>query len=116
MQYKFLKFLKENRETEVNQIFITSHSPNITAAVDLDDIIVVQKVEGKIRNAYPETVFNEMDEEGQKNKEDEKSKNYVKRFIDVTKADLFFAENIILVEGISEQLLIPSSPKEWVLI
>lgn len=111
MQYKFLKFLKENRETEVNQIFITSHSPNITAAVDLDDIIVVQKVEGKIRIAYPGKVFNEKDEEGKKNKEDEKSKNYVKRFIDVTKADLFFAENIILVEGISEQLLIPEFAK-----
>lgn len=101
MQYKFLKFLKENRETDVNQIFITSHSPNITAAVDLDDIIVVQKVDDKVRIAYPGKVFDEEDQE------DVKSKNYVKRFIDVTKADLFFAENIILVEGISEQLIIP---------
>lgn len=101
MQYKFLKFLKENRETDVNQIFITSHSPNITAAVDLDDIIVVQKVDEGVRAAYPGKVFCE------KNKEDMKSKNYVKRFLDVTKADLFFAENIILVEGISEQLVIP---------
>lgn len=101
MQYKFLKFLKENRETDVNQIFITSHSPNITAAVYLDDIIVVQKVEGKVRTAYPGKVFDE------ENQEDVKSKNYVKRFVDVTKADLFFAENLILVEGISEQLIIP---------
>lgn len=105
MQYKFLKFLKENRETDVNQIFITSHSPNITAAVDLDDIIVIQKVDDKVRIAYPGKVFNEED------KEDLKSKNYVKRFIDVTKADLFFAENIILVEGISEQLIIPEFAK-----
>lgn len=105
MQYKFLKFLKENRETEVSQIFITSHSPNITAAVDLDDIIVVQKVNDKVRIAYPGKVFDK------ENKDDVKSKNYVKRFIDVTKADLFFAENIILVEGISEQLIIPEFAK-----
>lgn len=111
MQYKFLKFLKENRETDVNQIFITSHSPNITAAVDLDDIIVIQKVDDKVRLAYPGRVFNIKDEKGKKNEEDERSKNYVKRFIDVTKADLFFAENIILVEGISEQLLIPEFAK-----
>ena len=30
MQYKFLQFLKENKDSNVNQIFITSHSPNIT--------------------------------------------------------------------------------------
>lgn len=30
MQYKFLKFLKQNQEEQVRQIFITSHSPNIT--------------------------------------------------------------------------------------
>lgn len=101
MQYKFLKFLNENKETEVNQIFITSHSPNITAAVDLDDIIILQNTDSDIRIAYPGKVFDKKDEE------DQTSKAYVKRFIDVTKADLFFAENVILVEGIAEQLIIP---------
>lgn len=33
MQYKFLKFLYNNEKNESKQIFITSHSPNITAAV-----------------------------------------------------------------------------------
>lgn len=100
MQYKFLKFLKENQDTEVNQIFITTHSPNITAAVDLEDIIVLQKDEEEIRVAYPGKVFAETEE-------DKKSKNYVKRFIDVTKADIFFSKNLILVEGLAEQLLVP---------
>lgn len=101
MQYKFLQFLKENRDSEVNQIFITSHSPNITAAVDLEDILVIQKVDDEIKIAYPSKVFDDL------NPEDIKSRNYVKRFIDVTKADLFFAQNLILVEGIAEQLVIP---------
>lgn len=101
MQYKFLKFLKQNRESEVRQIFITSHSPNITAAVDLDDIIVLYKDQDEIEVAYPGKVFGE-------NEEDIKSKKYVERFLDVTKADLFFAKNIMLVEGLAEQLLLPS--------
>ncbi|WP_419393424.1 ATP-dependent nuclease [Cytobacillus praedii] len=115
MQYKFLQFLKRNKDSEVKQIFITSHSPNITAAVDLEDIIVLQKLnivteneESKevIRAAYPYKVFET--KEGNANyEEDKKSSDYVKRFLDVTKADLFFARNIILVEGIAEQLVVP---------
>ena len=49
MQYKFLQFLKENKDSNVNQIFITSHSPNITAAVDLEDILVIQKLMKKLK-------------------------------------------------------------------
>ncbi|MBK5503547.1 ATP-dependent endonuclease [Bacillus sp. TH12] len=101
MQYKFLQFLKENKDSDVNQIFITSHSPNITAAVDLEDILVIQKINEEIKIAYPSKVFNDSSEE------DVISRNYVKRFLDVTKADLFFAQNVILVEGIAEQLVIP---------
>ncbi|WP_216827871.1 ATP-dependent nuclease [Alkalihalobacterium elongatum] len=113
MQYKFLQFLKSNKESEVRQIFITSHSPNITAALDLEDIIVLQKLnieteESKdvIKAAYPHRVF-ETKEGNAQYEEDKKSKDYVKRFLDVTKADLFFAKNIILVEGIAEQLVVP---------
>ncbi|MFA1710260.1 ATP-dependent endonuclease [Peribacillus frigoritolerans] len=115
MQYKFLQFLKSNKESEVRQIFITSHSPNITAAVDLEDIIVLQKLnidtetenpKEVVRAAYPYKVF-ENNKNNAQYEEDKKSKDYVKRFLDVTKADLFFAKNIILVEGIAEQLVLP---------
>ncbi|WP_409229261.1 ATP-dependent nuclease [Gudongella sp. SC589] len=100
MQYKFLKFLKKNQENQVRQIFITSHSPNITAAVELDDLIVLCKDKDEINIAYPGKVFTDSEE-------DIISKNYVQRFLDVTKSDMLFAKNIIFVEGISEQLLIP---------
>ncbi len=37
MQYKFLKFLKENKnQRKVRQIFVTTHSTQITSAVSLD--------------------------------------------------------------------------------
>jgi len=99
MQYKFLKFLKQNQENQVRQIFITSHSPNITAAASLDDLIILCKEKDEINISYPGKVFTDC-------KEDIISKNYVQRFLDVTKSDMFFAKNIIFVEGISEQLLI----------
>lgn len=104
MQYKFLKFLNENKESEVRQIFITSHSPNITAAVNLDDIIVLYKENNEVKVAYPGKVFSNTEE-------DRISKNYVQRFIDVTKADMFFAKSLIFVEGMAEQLLIPEFAK-----
>lgn len=97
MQYKFLKFLQENQKDEVNQIFITSHSPNITAAVKLDNLIVLDKNNRDIDVYYPSKAFNG----------DLNLKNYVERFLDVTKSDMFFAKKLIFVEGLAEQLLIP---------
>jgi putative ATP-dependent endonuclease of the OLD family len=118
MQYKFLQFLKKNNQSEVRQVFITTHSPNITAAVDLEDILILQKIisdnaDESIRIAYPSKVFEtvEVSEGSGENLEDKKSSEYVRRFLDVTKADLFFAKKIILVEGIAEQLIIPNFAK-----
>lgn len=40
MQYKFLKFLSENKkEKKVRQISLTTHSTHITSAVSFDEII-----------------------------------------------------------------------------
>lgn len=101
MQYRFLKFLNENMKSNVRQIFISTHSPNITAASKLDNLIVLNKDKEKIEVAYPGRVFN------MKDKKDKASKAYVERYLDVTKSDMLFAKRIILVEGISEQLLFP---------
>lgn len=120
MQYKFLQFLKNNNRSEVRQVFITTHSPNITAAVALEDIVILQKYHQdeaieNIRAAYPSKVFGLDEEKNDSNDDfinDKKSSEYVRRFLDVTKADLFFAKNIILVEGIAEQLVIPEFAKK----
>lgn len=100
MQYKLLKFLNMNNKQEVRQVFITSHSPNITAAVDLSNIIVLEHVEDKIEVSYPGRVFSE-------SQEDKESKLFIERFLDVTRSDMFFAKSLIFVEGLAEQLLIP---------
>lgn len=105
MQDKFIKFLNKNIEQKkVKQVFITTHSTFITAAVQLDDLICLYRDGNKAHIAYPGRTFWEDTEGKQIN---EISKKYVQRFLDATKSNMLFAERIILVEGIAEQLLIP---------
>ncbi|TAE04231.1 MAG: ATP-dependent endonuclease, partial [Bacteroidetes bacterium] len=106
MQYKFLKFLEENKnDKKARQIFITTHSTHITSATKLDDIICLHSVldaqnipkatVGYVGKVFPNT------------QEGKNSKNYVQRFLDATKSDMLFANKVILVEGLAEQLLLP---------
>jgi len=103
MQSKFLKFLKTNLNSneQARQIFITSHSTHITSAVDLDSIICLyQDIQEAFRVGYPARVFGETNE-------DKNSKIYIQRFLDATKSNMLFADRLIFVEGLAEQLLIP---------
>jgi len=96
MQYKFLKFLKDNVKDKARQVFITTHSPNITSAVSLDQIICFHRLNGNTLNiGYLGKAFGD----------DIKSKAYVQRFLDSTKSDMLFAKGIVLVEGMTEQLV-----------
>ncbi len=99
MQSKFLKFLNSNEQAR--QIFITSHSTHITSAIDLDSIICLyQDIEGCPNVGYPGKIFNETND-------DKSSKLYIQRFLDATKSNMLFANKLIFVEGLAEQLLIP---------
>jgi len=95
MQYKFLKFLNEHKkEKKVRQIFVTTHSTHIASAVSLDEMICLHNQQSVTTIGYPGKVF-----------PDEKSKKYVQRFLDATKSDMLFAQKVLFVEGIAEQLL-----------
>ncbi|MFF2528836.1 ATP-dependent endonuclease [Brevibacillus sp. NPDC058079] len=95
MQYKFLKFIRDNIKEKARQVFVTTHSPNITAAVSLDEIICLHRRDDNTLNVgYLGKAFGN----------DLKSKAYVQRFLDSTKCDMLFAKGIVLVEGITEQL------------
>jgi predicted ATP-dependent endonuclease of OLD family len=105
MQYKFLTFLKDNRKhRKVRQVFVTTHSTQITSAVSLDEIICLHNEAGKIKVGYPGKVFPST-EEGQN------AKAYVQRFMDATKSDMLFAQRVIFVEGLAEQILLPTLAK-----
>lgn len=78
------------------QIFISSHSPTITAKANLKSVIVLQNQLHKI-HALSLT----------KSGLTEDNHIYLHKFLDVTKSQLFFSNGVILVEGISETLLMP---------
>jgi len=106
MQYKFLKFLKENQNIhkKVRQLFVTTHSTQITSAVSLDEIICLHTENDILSVGYPGKVFSQSEE-------DIKSKAYVQRFLDATKSDMLFAQKVVLVEGIAEELLLGTMAK-----
>lgn len=104
LQYKFLSFLKQEiKEKSVRQMFITTHSTHITSSVGLDDMICLYGTENT-KVAYPGKLF-------VNTQEGRDAKAYVERFLDVIKSNILFADKVIFVEGLAEQILVPSFAK-----
>jgi putative ATP-dependent endonuclease of OLD family len=82
------------------QIFISSHSPTITSKANLDSLIVLQN---QNQNVSALSLNN--------SELDTNNKKYLHKFLDVTKSQLFFANGVIFVEGISEALLLSTFSK-----
>jgi len=96
LQNLFFNYLNKLDTEQGFQIFISSHSPTITAKADLKSIIVLQNQANKI-HALSLTKSG-LTADNQK---------YLHKFLDVTKSQMFFSNGVILVEGISEALLMP---------
>lgn len=102
-QMKIIEALQ--KETDV-QFILSTHSPNLASKVKLHSLILCNS-----NKAFP--LGDEPNEENEKSKIDKYTKlskddyTFLERFLDVTKANLFFAKGIILVEGWSEEILLP---------
>lgn len=94
-QLQLLEYLLEQAEgTSKIQVIISTHSPILTSKVKVENIILVNH--GKAHSlAKGKTQLSNNDY------------SFLSRFLDVTKSNLFFAENLIIVEGDAEELLIP---------
>lgn len=89
-------FLEQHNEDSNIQVIYTSHSPTLVSKIGLDNINLIYERKYRIE-CLPMS----------KSALDDKDKGYLKKYLDVTKSQLFFAKGIIFVEGISEALLIP---------
>jgi putative ATP-dependent endonuclease of OLD family len=98
-QMKIINALKEKEGEETIQYILTTHSPNIASKVPLKSLLIC-----KHNQVFPMG-------EG-KTKLDSKDYIYLERFLDVTKSNLFFAKGVIIVEGWSEEILIPALAKK----
>lgn len=96
LENTFFKYLQKLEETNEFQIIVSSHSPTITAKTKLDNVIVMNNNNNNIfATPLKDTLLKDED------------RIFLKKFLDVTKSQLFFAKGVILVEGISETLLLP---------
>lgn len=96
LQNLFFKYLNKLDTEQGFQIFISSHSPTITAKSDLKSVVVLQNQDNKVSALS-------LDKSGLSGD----NRKYLHKFLDVTKSQLFFSNGVILVEGISESLLLP---------
>lgn len=107
LQNLFFSYLNELNE-KLNdkksfQVFITSHSPTITAKADLNSLIILQRDyenENVVCADFKSLRFKK------------ENKEYLHKFLDVTKSQLLFSKRVIFVEGISEALLLPVFAKK----
>lgn len=87
-------FFKESDVANKIQIFMTSHSPTLISKADINSLNIIYEQES---NVYCSSL-SEMDLT-------EEDKEDLKRYLDVTKSQLFFAKRVLFVEGISEAML-----------
>lgn len=82
------------------QLLITSHSTHITTKIDFENTVVLYKKDGDVVSHYILDGFS-TDALGKK------QIKYLNKYLDAVNTNLFYSRNIILVEGISEKLLLP---------
>lgn len=109
MQYKLFRYLKKREEDHAlrQQIFVTTHSSNISAVAGLDNMFMMAYLrDGGTAKCVQQSLKKQfLDAEGEIRKTT--AKRHLTKFLDVTRSDILFADKIILVEGIAERLLMP---------
>jgi len=82
------------------QLFVTSHSPNFASIANLDSLVCLVDKGGSVETFFPRNV---VFEKGKREK--------LERYLDVTRAELFFARRVIFVEGAAELMMVDALAK-----
>ncbi|MDQ2127875.1 MULTISPECIES: ATP-dependent nuclease [Enterobacteriaceae] len=77
------------------QLFVTSHSPNFASNSKLESLVCLVENEDGIETFFPRDI---QFAKGKREK--------LERYLDVTRAELFFARRVIFVEGAAELMLV----------
>jgi putative ATP-dependent endonuclease of OLD family len=96
MQIRLMDFLDEKCTTKECpiQVLLTTHSPNLASKINLEAMTLVHR--GKAFSLASHDT-----------KLDRSDYRFLRRFLDVTKANLFFAKGVVIVEGDGENILLP---------
>lgn len=98
LQMKLLQFINAKAKTAENingvQCILTTHSPNISSKADPSEIIMLAGGGAwSLRAGETELGMDDY--------------KYLRKFLDATKANVFFAKGVIFVEGDGENILLP---------
>lgn len=93
-QLRLISYLQKEYNEKDIQIIISTHSPMLASKINLKNVILMKNGKG----------FDLSEESTKLFKSDYL---FLQRFLDSTKANLFFAKGIIMVEGDAENILIP---------
>ena len=99
VQMQVIEALQKEAAAQKVQLIFTTHSPNIGSKIKLENLIICQSGAvfsmGKASTMLDPTDY-----------------TFLQRFLDTTKANLFFARGVVLVEGWAEELLLPELAKK----
>ncbi|MCL6414815.1 AAA family ATPase [Aestuariirhabdus sp. Z084] len=104
LQSVLLDYLQEVKAEEGEgavQVFVTSHSPNFASLANLDSTVCLIDTKNEVEAFFPRDIL--FDETPKKHK---KTKQKLERYLDVTRAEIFFARRVIFVEGAAELMLL----------
>ncbi|HOO77723.1 MAG TPA: AAA family ATPase [bacterium] len=99
-QLRLMEFLTKAAIGDVNgasrsvQVLLSTHSPNLASKIPLQNLALLEGCRA-FSLAPGQTHLEQGDY------------RFLERFLDVTKANLFFAHGVMIVEGIAEAILIP---------
>ncbi len=92
---KYLQSIQAAVDEKPVQLFVTSHSPNFASIADLSSLTCIVQTPTGVETFFPrEVAFGP----GKKEK--------LVRYLDVTRAEMFFARRVIFVEGAAELTLV----------
>jgi putative ATP-dependent endonuclease of OLD family len=94
-QLRVMRSLQELAAEKGIQIIVTTHSPNLASAIKLDHMVMIRKRRCfSLAKGQTELELSDY--------------RFLERFLDVTKANLFFACGVMIVEGDAENILLPT--------
>jgi putative ATP-dependent endonuclease of OLD family len=98
-QLQLMEFLeaaaKPSKGLRPVQVILSTHSPNLSSKIPLQNLVLMQRQQA-FSLAESQTCLAPDDY------------RFLSRFLDVTKASLFFAKGLLVVEGDAEAILLPS--------
>ncbi|VFR84716.1 DNA repair protein RecN [plant metagenome] len=91
----YLESIKDAEGEKPVQMFVTSHSPNFASIANLDSLACLVDTGTQVETFFPHTI-----------KFGKGKREKLERYLDVTRAELFFARRVIFVEGAAELMLV----------